>query len=133
MSHLTGIDTGLSIYEDLAARLRQSITRGEYRPGQLIGSEHELARQESISRMTVRRASELLMNEGLIERRPGKGLYVRSATPPVQPSTSVGTVQIVVGNLLWETTLRMARGVQKSARDDGFHVQLHDAHGDVDL
>lgn len=131
MSNVTGIDTGLSIYEDLAARIRQSILRGEYQPGQLIGSEHELARQESISRMTVRRASELLVNEGLIERRPGKGLYVRASVP--QPAAETGTVQIVVGNLLWETTLRMARGVQKAARAEGFHVQLHDAHGDVDL
>jgi DNA-binding LacI/PurR family transcriptional regulator len=131
MPPLTGAHTGLPIYAGLAARLRESISGGRYQPGELIGSEHELARQESISRMTVRRASELLVNEGLIERRPGKGLYVASARQ-LTPAP-VGTLQIIVGNLLWETTLRMARGVQKLARNDGFQVHLYDAHGDIDL
>ena len=115
------------IYESLAARLRRSIHEGEYSPGQLIGSEYELARQQSISRMTVRRASELLINEGLLERRPGKGLYVRAA--------QVGTrsVQVVAGNLRWEPCLQVSRGVQEAAKGLGIQVQLYDAHGDAEL
>lgn len=122
-----GKHTGMPIYESLAERLRGSIREGRYAPGDLIGSEHELARQESISRMTVRKASDLLINEGLLERRPGKGLYVRGRT------NANGVVQVVVGNLLWETSLQMARGVQEAVKGDGIHVQLYDAHGDVDL
>lgn len=112
------------MYEALAERLRRSIRRGDFQPGQLLGSEHELARQQSISRMTVRRASEILVSEGLIERRPGRGLYVRSG--------SVGTtlVQVVAGNLQWEPSLQVSRGVQQVARQRGIQVQLYDAHGD---
>jgi DNA-binding LacI/PurR family transcriptional regulator len=126
----TSIDSGCPIYEALAERLRLAIRKGEYTPGQLIGSEHELARQESISRMTVRRASEVLINEGLVERRPGKGLYVRS-TP--HTATTHGSIQVIVGNLLWEPSLQMSRGVQNDAKADGIHVQLYDAHADFDL
>jgi len=67
----TSTDTSETIYMSLAARLRQSIRDGDFRPGEMLGSEYELARQESISRMTVRRASDLLIKEGLVERRPG--------------------------------------------------------------
>lgn len=123
-----GKQTGIPIYESLAERLRGSIRDGRFAPGELLGSEHELARRESISRMTVRKASELLISEGLLERRPGKGLYVRS-----QSSVAGGVVQVIVGNLLWETSLQMARGVQNAVAADGIHVQLYDAHRDIEL
>jgi DNA-binding LacI/PurR family transcriptional regulator len=125
----TPTNTGTTIYESLAERLRAAIRSGNYAPGQLLGSEHDLARKESISRMTVRRASELLINEGLLERRPGKGLYVRT---PVRTPVTGGAVQVIVGNLMWEPTLEMSRGVQAAARNDNIHVQLYDAHGDFE-
>jgi GntR family transcriptional regulator len=61
------------LYLTVADDLRRQIDRGDLRPGDMFGSEHKLARSRNISRMTVRRASELLVNEGVIERRPGKG------------------------------------------------------------
>src|SRR5438045_586141 len=105
MSSNTSTSIGLSRYSTLAERLRRSIREQEFLPGQLIGSEHELARQQGISRVTVRKASELLVNEGLIERRPGKGLYVRAN------HSSTQLVQVVVGNLQWDACLRVALGV----------------------
>ncbi len=124
----SGKYTGIPIYESLAERLRGSIREGRFAPGDLIGSEHELARQESISRMTVRKASELLIGEGLLERRPGKGLFVRDLA-----GLRGGVVQVIVGNLLWETSVQMARGVQEATRGDGTHVQLYDAQRDIGL
>ena len=106
MGNSTGTKPGPTIYEALADRLRQSIRGGVYASGQLLGSEYELARREGISRMTVRRASELLVHEGLIERRPGKGLYVRSA------GVSTRMIQMIAGNLQWEPSLQVARGAQ---------------------
>jgi DNA-binding LacI/PurR family transcriptional regulator len=123
-----GSRTGTSIYLALAARLRASIREGRWAPGQQIGSEHDLARREGISRMTVRKASELLIREGLLQRRPGKGLFVRAA-----PGVDGGPVQVVVGNLTWETSLQMARGVQDAVKGDGIHAQIYDARGDIDL
>jgi len=78
--------------------------------------------------MTVRKASELLITERLLERRPGKGLYVSQSVP-----LSGHSVQVVAGNLLWETSLQMSRGVQSAAKEDGIQIQLYDAHGDIDL
>lgn len=92
----TGNSTGTPRYLELAEKLRTAIQKGDYAPGALIGSEYELARRENLARMTVRRTSQLLVNEGLIERRPGKGLYVRG------PRTATRTVQFIAGNLQWE-------------------------------
>lgn len=127
MSTETNRDTG-SIYLALADRLRSAIVGGEYKPGDLIGSEHELAREGNISRMTVRRASELLVNEGVLERRPGKGLYVAQ-----KQHTGIDLIQVIAGHLTWEPCLQVARGVQMAARERGIQVQLYDAHGDESL
>jgi DNA-binding LacI/PurR family transcriptional regulator len=127
----TSKDIGLTIYATLAARLRRSIHDGEYQPGQMIGSEHELARRQSISRVTVRRASELLINEGLLERRPGKGLFVREGYVANTPMPSP-VIQVVAGNLQWEPSLQVSRGIQSLAREEGFQVQLYDAQSDVE-
>lgn len=127
MEQDTGIVTGSPIYEQLAKRIRRSIHQGDYQAGQLLGSEYELARQENISRMTVRRASELLIKEGLVERRPGKGLYVRGN------GNATRLVQVVAGNLAWEPWLQVSRGAQLVAKQKGIQIQLYDAQGDEEL
>ena len=125
MSSVAGL--GSTVYEALADDLRRSIGGGEYAPGQWIGSEHELARQRSISRMTVRRASELLIGEGLLERRPGKGLFVKSS------QMTTRQIQVIAGNLAWESCLKISRGVQVAGRPLGMRVQICDAQGDAEM
>ncbi len=127
MSDCTSTVTSSSLYLTIADQLRKGIRSGVYQPGQLIGSEHALAREQHISRMTVRRASGLLVDEGLLERRPGKGLFVRAN------HVTTRLIQAIAGNLAWDTCLQVSRGLQAAARDVGIQVQLYDAHGDADL
>lgn len=121
----TSTHTSISTYARLAQTLREAAERGEVAPGERLASEHDLARKHNLSRVTVRRATELLVNEGLLERRAGKGLYVRGAEPAVTQ-----TVKVVVGNLAWEPSIRVARGAQQVARKHGIEIQVCDAHGD---
>src|SRR4051812_3402567 len=117
--------TGL-LYRELADGLRRSIAAGEFRPGERFASEHDLSRRRKLSRVTVRRASDLLVAEGLLERRPGKGLFVR------RRERRLGLVHVVAGDLAWQPCLAAARGVQAAARAAGAQALLLDAHGSVD-
>ncbi len=121
----TGIKTSSALYLDLADSLRSAIVKGRWKPGQMIGSEHGLARTRKLSRVTVRKASERLVQEGLLERRPGKGLFVRT------PGSDTGIIQLVAGNLAWAPAIQVARGMQEVVGARGGTVQLHDAHGDA--
>jgi len=120
----TSKHTSIPAYAQLAQELRQAVKKGEYAAGALVASEHDLARRHHLSRVTVRRATELLVGEGLLERRAGKGLYVGEAEPAV---TQV--VKVIVGNLAWEPSVRVARGAQQVARKFGIEIQVCDAHG----
>jgi GntR family transcriptional regulator len=59
--------------------LRSRLTSGQVAPGTRLSSEPALAAEHGVSRVTVRRALDQLCSEGLIERRPGAGTFVRDA------------------------------------------------------
>ncbi|HVA89604.1 MAG TPA: GntR family transcriptional regulator [Chloroflexota bacterium] len=67
------------LYRQVAEELRAEIEA--QRPGALIATETELERRFSVSRITVRRAIDLLCQAGLLIRRQGSGTYV--AAPKV--------------------------------------------------
>lgn len=63
-------------YERVAAHVRSLIKQGRNRPGAALPSESDLREELGVSRNTVRRAYELLVAEGLVERRQGVGAFV---------------------------------------------------------
>jgi len=64
------------LYYQLADLLQEKIKRNLYKPGDPIPSESELINDSGISRGTVRQALQILTQEGLIERHPGRGSFV---------------------------------------------------------
>jgi GntR family transcriptional regulator len=65
------------IYIQLAGRLRDQIVEGAIAAGEALPSERDLCAIMNASRVTVRKAIELLIEEGLLSRRQGSGTYVR--------------------------------------------------------
>lgn len=61
------------VFDDLVKRIRQ----GEFADGERLPRERELCDQYQVKRVTVRRALELLDQQGAAEKRPGLGTYVR--------------------------------------------------------
>ena len=66
----------LPLYAQLKEIIIDQIERGELAPGDQIPSQRELCKRHKMSHMTVRRAINELINEGVIFAIPGKGLYV---------------------------------------------------------
>lgn len=62
--------------EEIAEGLRIKILKGEIQPGTKLASERELSEELGASRMTVRRAIEILEGEGLVARYPVRGTFV---------------------------------------------------------
>jgi GntR family transcriptional regulator len=82
----------LPLYHQLADLLMARIERGDLSPGAKLPSEPELSRTHSIGRPTVRQATELLVQRGLIERRRGSGTFVREAPRKVDVFSLAGTL-----------------------------------------
>jgi GntR family transcriptional regulator len=82
----------LPLYHQLAALLTERIESGELAVGERLPSEPELSRVHGIGRPTVRQATELLVQRGLIERRRGSGTFVRKAEQRVDLFSLAGTL-----------------------------------------
>ncbi len=74
------------LYQQIKALITRSLQSGEWRPGEAIPSEMELAARYRVSQGTVRKAIDELAVENRVVRRQGKGTFV--ATHSAIPSLS---------------------------------------------
>ena len=63
-------------YRQIAAILRERIASGQIKPGRRIPSMVELEREFEVARDTLRKATQVLKDEGLVETVSGMGIYV---------------------------------------------------------
>jgi GntR family transcriptional regulator len=68
------------LYLQIKSLLEKSLEAGEWRPGEPIPSEIELARRFGVAQGTVRKAIEALAADNLVVRRQGKGTFVATHT-----------------------------------------------------
>jgi GntR family transcriptional regulator len=64
------------LYQQLQRALREAIDRRILGPDDALPAERDLATEFSVSRITVRKAIDGLVNEGLLVRRQGSGTFV---------------------------------------------------------
>lgn len=81
MADVTGRTKSREVADDLRAR----ILSGDLAPGDLVPSEPELMQQYGYSRDTVRKAVQLLLNEGLVTNGQGRPRRVRKHAPLAMP------------------------------------------------
>lgn len=79
-------------YRAIAEELRGRVESGELGAGRLLPSESELSGAYGVSRVTVRKALDLLRDEGLIDARQGFGWFV-STDPVRQVLGRLGTIE----------------------------------------
>ncbi len=65
-------------YDAILSRLKA----GRYSVGGRLPTEEELTRAFDVSRVTIRRSLDILVNEGYLERRQGSGYTVLTLSPP---------------------------------------------------
>lgn len=70
------------LYRQIKGLILQALDNGEWRPGEAIPSEIELAQRFSVSQGTVRKAIDEMAAENLLVRRQGKGTFVASHSDP---------------------------------------------------
>jgi LacI family transcriptional regulator len=110
-------------YIALAEKLRSAIASNNFLPGDFIGTEVELSKDNSITRMTVRRAIQILIDEGLLERQPGKGIFVKN------PKEDFKQIKLLSYNLSWMPSIYIGQGMKLQAEKVGSDVILCDYRG----
>jgi GntR family transcriptional regulator len=74
------------LYHQVYTVLREQLMEGRYTPDKALPGELDLAEKFQVSRVTMRRALDELVREGLIERARGRGSFARAQ--PAAPLAS---------------------------------------------
>jgi len=87
--------SSLPQYKKVYEILRKHIREGLYREGDLLPSENELCSVHNVTRPTVRKALDRLVNEGYIKKQQGKGSIVAGIPKGVGILSLTGTTSAV--------------------------------------
>jgi GntR family transcriptional regulator of arabinose operon len=108
-------------YEILMDYLKEQISSGAFQSGEKIPSENVLAESFGLSRFTVRRAIELLTNEGLLEKRHGSGTFVRSQTSQKARTRVIGVVTTYLDDYIFPGIIS---GIDEILTNSGYTISL---------
>ena len=64
-------------YQQVADIIRQAIRQGEYLPGRQLPLAKDLCVEFAVSRITIKRAVDVLVRDGLVVKRRGAGTFVK--------------------------------------------------------
>src|SRR5262249_41300392 len=82
------------LYQQIYDSFRMHVTNGALRPGQLVPSTRQLARELRVSRLPVLNAYAQLLAEGYFESRVGAGTFVASLPASAKPRVRVAAYSI---------------------------------------
>jgi DNA-binding GntR family transcriptional regulator len=141
-----GFDYAPPKYAQVVAEIRRRIESGEYAPGSLLPSEHQLVDAFGVSRPTIVKALASLRQDGWIETQQGKGSFVRGRpaltgaerTRPAQnilelPETELSGKLIQAGVKLAPAYVTTLLGLDQGARAFLRQRLLADNGGPVEL
>ena len=120
------------LYLQIKDSLTEKIVSRQLLPGQQLPTEHELARQFGVSRITSKRALEELEKEGFIRRRRGQGSFVtQTANKPAAGSISK-IVSLVLPHFHAESwAMAYIKGAMDFLNPKGYFLSIHGT-GDMD-
>ena len=109
-------------YERIVSWVQEEIANGSLHRGDKLPSENDLMERFGVSRQTVRRALEVLEDEGLVYGRQGSGTFVADQEAEENAkSRQIAVVTTYVDNYIFP---RIIQGVESVLSREGFQVQI---------
>lgn len=115
-------------YEAVARALREELHGLEGNGRRVLPSERELTARFGVDRSTVRRALDLLEEEGLILRRPGRKTEVRHAARPARAGGRRHVAMVVNASPRGWATLPALHGAESVLTPAGYELTLYGTH-----
>ncbi|EUJ19804.1 GntR family transcriptional regulator [Listeria aquatica] len=93
--------SGIPIYMQIQADIKQKIEVGTWEIGSSIPAERQLAEMFHVSRMTVRQAIQGLVDDGILQRRVGAGTFIaeKKLTERLEAVTSFTNLMLQEGKI----------------------------------
>ena len=109
----------------LVEDLKRQIMSGEIRPGDKISSENVLAKEYDISRQTVRKAIDILRNEGFLYAEHGRGTF---CSDMIKQEGNSGNIAVVMTYLSDYIFPHIIRGIDEELEKEEYSILLKSTH-----
>ncbi|GAA1127576.1 LacI family DNA-binding transcriptional regulator [Kribbella jejuensis] len=126
------------LYERICAHVLEQLRRGALRPGDRVPSEMELAAEFGVSRITSKRALEVLREAGLVERVRGKGTFVVRRLPDLAdltvplrhtPRREARSIALIVPSMSEAFGLDLLNAIEERCTEYGVQLVVRRTHG----
>jgi DNA-binding LacI/PurR family transcriptional regulator len=126
------------LYERICNQLLEQLRRGVLRPGDRVPSEMELATQHEVSRITSKRALEVLREAGLVERIRGKGTFVVRRLPDLsgvtvplrgRPRQEARSIALILPDMSEAYGLDLFNAIEERCAEYGAHLVVRRTRG----
>jgi GntR family transcriptional regulator of arabinose operon len=108
-------------YFQIMEDLKEQIFSGKLQPGDKIPSENQLAENYQVSRQTVRKAIEMLVNEGYVYAQHGKGTFCSERVRHTKQSKNIAVVTTYLSDYIFP---RVIQGIDTVLTSDGYSIIL---------
>lgn len=128
------------MYEIIYKDLLEGIMDGTYPGGSRLPSEKELAKSYGVSRITSKRALEMLADKELISRTPGRGSYVLETKHDMDKAETSSNISVNTGKMIGvildsfagDFGALLLRSIEQACRRKGFNMLLKCTYGSVE-
>jgi DNA-binding LacI/PurR family transcriptional regulator len=114
------------LYQQICEQLMRKISSGELKEGDRLPSEKELCDTFGVSRITSKKALEILAENRLILRRRGKGSFV--AAEPAGGNVTFRSIAFLLPSFNDAFGTRLLCSVEAACESLGFHLILKRTH-----
>jgi len=135
------MNENIPLYMKIYNTLISEIKSGRYQDGDRLPTELEISEQFSVSRITSRKALDILAEEGYINRTPGKGSFVTLSSGDDEgeeeasktPEEKRRIIGFVVPDFSSSYGIDLLSGIEKEAHDNDYIFTFYRTYGRQDI
>ena len=126
---------GKPLYERIYLEILNDIRSGKYETGVRLPSEKELCGIYNVSRITGKKAMDMLAERNIIIRMPGKGSFVNDSweqaaeSLPQETKTDSPVIGVIMDGFGGSYGYKLILGIEKTCRELGYYMVLHCTNG----
>lgn len=127
-----------ALYKKIINHIEQMILTGSLKSGDLVPSEFELAEEFGVSRITAKKAMDLLAQRNLIYRIKGKGSFVcekteilKSAKPAESSMSNVVALILPYPSSL-DKSIDLVHAISNVLKESGYYLTVHISNRDTE-
>lgn len=123
-----------SLYRSIYKDLKKKIIDGVYKIDDCLPTEDELTKEYFTSRITIKKAMQILVAEGYVVRYPGRGTFVsKKVKDNALENSKLNLIGLILSNISPAFGLELLISVERELSSLGYNMVFKNSKGNIEL